>query len=88
MHRLELHQRARKALRSIPAERVRQILAAIEDLSHLADPMTHPNVRPMQGDWEGSSRMRVGSYRVIFELAGDAADADVLIRVTHIGSRG
>jgi mRNA-degrading endonuclease RelE of RelBE toxin-antitoxin system len=87
MHPVEFHKRARKALQSIPVERVRQILTAIEELSHLTDPMTHPNVRPMQGDWEGSCRMRVSSYRVIFQLVGEA-DGVWLIRVTHVGSRG
>ena len=41
----------------------------------------------MEGEWEGSARMRIGSYRVIFELAGEA-DATCFIRVTHIGPRG
>jgi mRNA-degrading endonuclease RelE of RelBE toxin-antitoxin system len=87
MHSIELHKRAQKALRSIPADRARQIVAAIGELVYLDNPVNHPNVRLMEGDWSGSARMRVGSYRVIFELVGEIS-ASCPIRVTHIGPRG
>ncbi len=87
MHPLELHKRAQKALRSIPSDRAKQIIKAIRELIDLDDPSNHPNVRLMEGEWAGSMRMRIGSYRVIFELVGEV-NASCLIRVTHIGPRG
>lgn len=87
MHPLELHKRAQKALRNIPPNRVQQIIGVIRELVHLDNPSTHPNVCSMGGEWEGSMGMRIGSYRVIFEVVGEMSPT-CLIRVTHIGPRG
>ena len=89
MHRVEFHKRARKALKRIPKERASQILAAIDRLAELPNPASHPNVRLMHGEWSGFSRMRVGSYRVIFRVREQESAAEVkIIAVTHIGARG
>ena len=87
MHPIEFHKRALKALRCIPADRARQIIIGIGELAHLANPAAHPNVRVMEGEWEGSVRMRIDTYRVILKLVREA-NATCLIRVTHIGPRG
>jgi mRNA-degrading endonuclease RelE of RelBE toxin-antitoxin system len=41
----------------------------------------------MEGEWEGSMRMRIGSYRVIFEVI-EEINMNCIIRVTHIGPHG
>jgi mRNA interferase RelE/StbE len=88
MHRIEFHRRARKSLRRIPSDRARQVIGAIEELAHLADPSTHNNVIHMHGEWEGYLRMRVGSYRVIFRIQGEEGDVTLLVDVFDIGPRG
>jgi mRNA interferase RelE/StbE len=87
MHSLDFHKRAQKALQSIPPDRAKQIIGAVRELVYLDNPRTHLNVRAMEGEWEGSMRMRIGSYRVIFEVI-EEINMTFIIRVTHIGPRG
>ena len=63
-------------------------MAAIKELSETEDPTTHHNVRQMSGDWGGHWRMRVGDYRVIFQLRPLDAEERFHIYITHIGTRG
>jgi mRNA interferase RelE/StbE len=92
MHRLELTRRAIRAMRRIPQDRVRQIFGALEELAALPDPTTHQNVKPMKGNWEGSWRMRIGSYRAIFAILSDpereSDEGLLLILVEAFGPRG
>lgn len=91
MHRLEITRRALRSLRRIPKDRTQKILAALEGLRSLEDPGSHHNVKAMKGDWAGFSRMRIGSYRAIFEVnlgSEDAEDKLLLISVVAIGPRG
>jgi len=92
MHRLEIMRRALRSLRRIPKDRAAKILAALEELKALEDPGTHHSVKAMKGDWEGSSRMRIGSYRAIFQLNPDPEGAEedglLLISVVAVGPRG
>jgi mRNA interferase RelE/StbE len=92
MHRLELTRRAIRAMRRIPQDRVRQIVGALEALAALPDPTTHQNVKAMKGDWEGSWRMRIGSYRAIFAIVPDPERGPdgglLLILVEAVGPRG
>ena len=90
MHRVEFHRRVLRALKRMPQDRSRQIVSAIEELASIESPATHRNVRTMQGDFASSHRMRVGDYRVIFQLADDpnSKSGTLLISVTHTGPRG
>jgi len=92
MHRLELTRGALRAMRRIPQDRVRQIFGALEELAVLPDPTTHQNVKAMKGDWQGSWRMRIGSYRAIFAVVPDpereTGEGLLLILVQAVGSRG
>ena len=92
MHRLEISRRAMRSMRRIPKDRSAKILAALEELRALEDPAAHHDVKAMKGDWVGFSRMRIGSYRAIFEINPDpeaeGEDKLLLISVTAVGSRG
>jgi len=96
MHRLEFSRRAMRSLRRIPQDRTRGIFAAFEELAALSDPTTHVNVKAMKGDWKGCLRIRIGSYRAIFQLAddplsgseADSVDKLLLITVLVVGPRG
>ena len=92
MRRLEITRRALRSMRRIPKDRTRKILAALEELRALEDPGSHHNVKAMKGDWVGFSRMRIGSYRAIFEVNPDLEakqeDRLLLISVVAVGPRG
>ncbi len=88
MHQLRYHKRALKTLKQIPSQQAVQIVAAADVLASTLDPTTHPGVKIMRGQWKGSRRLRVGPYRIIFEVLPDDAEGEiVIIFVTSIGSR-
>lgn len=92
MHKLELTRRALRAMRRIPKDRIRQIFAALEELTVISDPTTHRNIKVMKGEWEGSLRMRIGSYRAILSIQPDpksgSGAAVLLILIEAVGPRG
>jgi hypothetical protein len=85
-----------RSLRRIPQDRARRIFAALDELTTLPDPSTHPNVKAMKGDWRGCLRIRIGSYRAIFQLTtappseseAPLAANPLLITVLLVGLRG
>ena len=68
---------ARKALRRHPSEAER-IITKVE--AYAANPSAFPEVKALQG--QTGKRLRVGSYRVIFE------ETATEIIVTDVGPRG
>lgn len=91
MHTVVYSRAARRGLRQVPRDRVAQIVGSIDELSTIANPATHQNVKRMKGEWDGFHRLRIGSYRAIFSLIADpdAKDQDrlLLITVEAVGSR-
>ena len=69
---------AEKELRNLPREMIARIVPAIRELAD--DPRPHGCVK-LSGSQ--SWRIRVGTYRVIYDIADDARRIDVL----HIGHR-
>jgi mRNA interferase RelE/StbE len=45
-----------------------RILDNLENLSHADNPLRHKDVRALEGKLRAFYRLRVGEYRVIFEL--------------------
>ncbi len=91
MHEVSFHKRALCSLKRIPTARQRQILVAVKELSETEDPTTHRNVWAMMGEWRDHWRMRVGDYRVIFQLRPLESEGEAKrfrIYITHIGTRG
>jgi len=56
---------------------------ARRELRKLAENPRHPGARAMWGEWEGHWRVRVGVYRVIYQIH----DPDQVV-VVRIGGRG
>ena len=44
------------------------MLAGLEELARLENPLRHKDVRSLEGKLKGFYRLRVGEYRAIFEL--------------------
>lgn len=70
---------AAKTLRKLDRQYQRAIITAIDALAH--DPRPD-GVNKLQGG-EGEYRLRVGSYRVIY----DVNDGELIILVLHLGHR-
>jgi mRNA interferase RelE/StbE len=78
-YRVEFKRSAAKALKKIPKSDQKQIRDRIDNLSeNLPDPAT----TKMKGD-NPFHRIRVGNYRIIYEIHGDI----LLIMVLKIGHR-
>jgi len=46
-----------------------RILDRLDQLSALENPLRHKDVRDLEGKFQGYYRLRIGEYRLIFELA-------------------
>ena len=67
MREVVYHRHAVRYLRKMPLDRKDQVKQAFSEVAKLVDPLEHPNVRAMTGEWSGCLRLRVGSYRAIFQ---------------------
>lgn len=77
-----IHHRTAKYVRKLPNpqnSRVKELLIQLQN-----DPLSHPQVRPMAGEWAGYYRIRLGDLRIIFwyEIESDT------VYVDYIGARG
>lgn len=80
MYTIEQTRTFNKAFRSLPSNVQRTILGKIENLA--AAPYAAQNVKKMQGI--EAYRLRVGDYRVIYELK----DSELVLLLLDVGSRG
>ena len=82
MYRVVVHQRAARYLKRLPQGKKERIKSVLHNLA--LDPLNHPNVKSMVGEWAGYRRVRVGNIRIIFWIE----NAEEIIYVDHIGPRG
>lgn len=69
---------AAKALARIDASDRERLVRAIDDLA------TNPHVgTALKGEWNGLRRIRIGVYRIVFEVQ----NADLVVLVVRIGHR-
>lgn len=47
-----------------------------------ADPLCHPNIKPLTGPLKGLYRFRAGDYRILYKIASPAKTVYVL-RIAH-----
>ncbi len=73
-------------MRRMPADRKAQVKAAVNEVAAMDDPLSHPNVKALGGDWSGCLRLRIGRYRAIFHTATD--DGKECLEVLQVGPRG
>lgn len=75
-YRIEIKKRAQKFIKAQPRNQQERLLRAIYKLPK-------GDIKPLSGH-QGVFRLRVGDYRVIYELDHDV----LLITVVNIGNRG
>jgi len=71
---------AKRDLRDVPREVAERLLDALGELA--SDPRS-PNAVPLVGDLKGLWKLRVGTYRAVYEVD----DAQRCIRVWGLGHR-
>lgn len=86
MRNILLHRRADRSLSRIPNNRATQIISSLEEVAALPDVLTHSAVKALSGQLNGKYRLRVGSYRIVFELRDD--EQIEILFVNFIGPRG
>ena len=69
---------ALKFIEKQPPKAQQRIYKAIYDLPQGTD------IKPLEGSWKGSYRVRTGGYRIIYNVYHD----QLLIRVIHADNRG
>ena len=81
-YNIQFTKEASKVLRKLDKATARRIVQSIELLS--TDPFNHPQTKQMKGYEGGIYRLRIGNFRVIYEIIDDR----LLIIVVRIGPRG
>ncbi|MGM9937989.1 MAG: type II toxin-antitoxin system RelE/ParE family toxin [Candidatus Ornithomonoglobus sp.] len=76
----DIRKKAMKFIRKQDKNRQRQLLTAIYKLPVSGD------IKKLEGE-DGLYRLRVGDYRVLFELHGKSMEV-ILVEVTDAGNRG
>jgi mRNA interferase RelE/StbE len=65
---VEFSKSSLKALKRLGKKDSSRLLVGVEELARLGNALRHKDVRPLEGKLKGFYRLRVGEYRVIFEL--------------------
>lgn len=86
MRAIVFHRRAAKSLTRMPRDRAIQVRDALREVAALAEISSHPNIKQMEGNMSGWSRLRVGSYRAILQVT--IREVDEVLYVDSIGPRG
>lgn len=79
MHEVLLSGQAERDLKRLPAEVFHRVIAAVRSLG--ADPRPH-DCRKLRGSTRDDYRIRVGEYRVVYEI-DDTARVVRIMRVRH-----
>ncbi|QJD83277.1 type II toxin-antitoxin system RelE family toxin [Cohnella herbarum] len=73
---------AEKSLKNLEKDTIRRIFNALQQLSE--KPYENPHTKKMKGKEGNYYRLRVGSYRVIYEIKNN----ELIIYVVRLGPRG
>jgi len=76
VYSIKLTGRARKQLHQLDAQTEERIAEAIDALAGW--PVRNWDIKPLRGRYRGSFRLRVGTYRVIFEADNEERVISVL----------
>ena len=82
MYEVFFYSKAQKYYQRLDASLRKRISKSIDILK--INPFSGPNIKPLAGELEGTYRIRVGSYRIIYEIYKSKS----AIIVLSIGSRG
>ena len=78
MYEVYLERRAEKDLRRLPKEEFRKVISVIKSLAENPRPPGCRKITGSERDW----RVRVGKYRILYEIDDDAKAVRVM-RVRH-----
>lgn len=80
MYRVVLLPKAEKVFARADAPLARKLAGCFELLE--ADPLRHPNIKPLTGPLRGLFRFRAGEYRIVYRV--DAGKNTVyVVRIAH-----
>jgi len=80
---VELSKDALKYLRKLGKNTSKRILNSIEELEISENPLLHKDVRPLTGKLKGFYRLRIGEFRIIFELDRESKRIGVHVIVSR-----
>jgi len=66
--KVELSKDSLKYLKKLDRKTSQRLLTSLEALEASEHPLSHKDVRPLVGKLRGFHRLRVGEFRLIFEL--------------------
>lgn len=66
--KVELSKDSLKYLKKLDRKTSQRLLASLDALEASEHPLSHKDVRPLAGKLRGFYRLRVGEFRLIFEL--------------------
>ena len=75
---VELSHSALKSLRHLPKAISLKIVDHLDVLAEAENPLSHKDIRSLEGKLKGYYRFRVGEYRIIIELDSDGRRIGVL----------
>nr|WP_198032059.1 type II toxin-antitoxin system RelE/ParE family toxin [Paenibacillus sp. J14] len=73
---------AEKTIAKLDKPVARRIIVALEQLS--LNPFGNPNIKKMKGKEGNYYRLRVGNYRIVYEIINN----ELIIYVVRLGPRG
>ncbi|GHV13513.1 plasmid stabilization protein [Fibrobacterales bacterium] len=68
-YRIQIAEKAIKYLNKVPEPYISTIKSKIDGLINFSGSM--PNIKALQGEFKGFYRLRVGDYRVLFEVINE-----------------
>ena len=78
MYEILLESRAQRDLKKLPAEVFYRVMSTLKDLAENSRPVGSRKITGSKNDW----RIRIGEYRIIYEIDEDA-EAIKVMRVRH-----
>ena len=76
MYSVLLHPDAQKVYVSADRALAKKIARCLQQLEQ--NPRSHPNIKPLKGEYAGLYRYRIGDYRVIYSINDDQVQVFVL----------
>lgn len=81
---VKVSSKAEKYLKKLDKENQARFKKELIDLSKYNNPLEHPAVKPLTGDLKGFSRIRIGGYRIVFQILTE----EKIIAVVNMAPRG